>query len=75
MNTTDIANSLVRSFITVIFILFLGNFTATGISLFGNQLTVFEEGVFSEILQQMMAVGPSPIGYVAINQSMMCTSL
>ena len=30
-----------------------------------NQLTVFEEGVFKEMLQQMVSVQP-PIGYVNI---------
>ena len=40
----------------------------TYVDLYYNQLVVFEEGVFKEILQQMVSVQP-PIGYVSVNYS------
>ena len=38
------------------------------VNLPANQLTVFEEGVFKEMLQQMMSV-QFPIGRVHLNES------
>ena len=47
----------------------IGNFTMTkNVNLPANQLTVFEEGVFKEMLQQMMSV-QFPIGRVHLNES------
>ena len=46
----------------------IGNFTMTVIDLYFTELTVFEEGVFKEMLQQMVSVQP-PIGYVSVIES------
>ena len=46
----------------------IGNFTMTYVTLSSNQFTVFEEGVFKEMLQQMVSVKP-PIGLVQIGGS------
>ena len=45
-----------------------GNFTMTWVSLSDNQLTVFEEGVFKEMLQQMVSLKQTN-GYVDIDNS------
>ena len=56
-------NNITRSTVFII-----GNFTMTEIDLGSNQLDVFEEGVFKEMLQQMVSVQP-PIGGVNIGKS------
>ena len=43
----------------------IGNFIKAGVHLSDNELVVFEEGVFKEMLQQMVSIQP-PIGYVSI---------
>ena len=45
-----------------------GNFTMTWVSLSDNQITVFEEGVFKEMLQQMVSLKQTN-GYVDIDNS------
>ena len=47
-----------------------GNFTVTQIDLGFNEFAVFEEGVFKDILQQMISV-QLPIGYINIEKSML----
>ena len=42
----------------------------TRVSLNSNELVVFEEGVFKEILQQMVLVQP-PVGYVLVQFSIL----
>ena len=42
----------------------------TRIDLQWNKLTVFEEGVFKEMLQQMKSVQP-PVGYVDVSASIL----
>ena len=46
----------------------IGNFTMTVVELADNKLDVFEEGVFKEMLQQMVSVQP-PIGRVYLDYS------
>ena len=43
----------------------IGNFIKAVVHLSDNELVVFEEGVFKEMLQQMVSIQP-PIGYVSI---------
>ena len=45
-----------------------GNFAMTYVDLSYNQLVVFEEGVFKEMLQQMVSA-QSPKGYVSLYES------
>ena len=47
---------------------FLGNFTMTGVILSINRLVVFQEGVFKDMLEQIMSIQPQ-IGYLNIDQS------
>ena len=46
----------------------IGNFTRSWVDLYSNELVVFEEGVFKEMLQQMVSVQPT-IGGVNIAYS------
>ena len=46
----------------------------TYVNLMSNQLVVFEEGVFKEMLQQMVSVQPS-IGYVDVSDSILFNTL
>ena len=47
----------------------IGNFTMIkSVDLGSNELVVFEEGVFKEILQQMVLVKPN-VGYVSLYNS------
>ena len=57
-----------RIIIRILLVSIIGNFTMTYVTLSSNQFTVFEEGVFKEMLQQMVSVKP-PIGLVQIGGS------
>ena len=57
-----------RIIVCVLLVSIIGNFSMTGVDLSDNKLVVFEEGVFKEMLQQMVSVQP-PKGRVEIYNS------
>ena len=57
-----------RITVCVLLVSIIGNFSMTGVDLSDNKLVVFEEGVFKEMLQQMVSVQP-PKGRVEIYNS------
>ena len=59
---------LKKRIICVLLVSIIGNFARTYVNLMLNELVVFEEGVFKEMLQQMVSVQP-PKGYVNIEYS------